>query len=76
MFFGQVNNAEKGVLGVSGFVEGKLPLKYWGVLLPSSRLTRRDFKLLIDKISSKISSWTVKFLSQRCETSINYFLFS
>lgn len=43
--------------------EGKLPFRYLGVPLISSKMFADDCKSLIDKISSQIGSWTSRNLS-------------
>jgi hypothetical protein len=43
--------------------EGKLPVRYLGVHLISSRLSAADCRMLIEKITSRIDSWTSKNLS-------------
>ena len=46
-----------------GFKEGTLPIKFLGVPLISTRLTARDCRPLIDKITNRVESWTSKRLS-------------
>ncbi|KAI5327303.1 hypothetical protein L3X38_026699 [Prunus dulcis] len=46
-----------------GFKEGTLPIKFLGVPLISTRLTARDCRSLIDKITNMVESWTSKRLS-------------
>ena len=41
---------------------GHLPVKYLGVPLITSRLSYTDCKPLVDSITARIRSWTVKFL--------------
>lgn len=45
------------------FKEGTLPIKYLGVSLISTRLTTRDCRPLIEKITNRVESWTSKRLS-------------
>ncbi|GJV34114.1 reverse transcriptase domain, reverse transcriptase zinc-binding domain protein [Tanacetum coccineum] len=45
------------------FSEGKLPIKYLGVPLISSRLLNRDCKILVEKVRNKIGDWKNKSLS-------------
>lgn len=47
----------------TGFVIGSLPIKYLGVPLISKRISIKDCKPLIDKITTKIHHWTTKSLS-------------
>lgn len=46
-----------------GFPIGKLPIKYLGVPLSSSRLTIGDCKPLLDKIEDKIAAWRIQHFS-------------
>lgn len=46
-----------------GFQLGKLPVKYLGVPLISSRLSIADCMPIIDKVKQRVSSWSTKFLS-------------
>ncbi|GJU05521.1 putative reverse transcriptase domain-containing protein [Tanacetum coccineum] len=43
--------------------KGKLPVKYLGVPLVSTRLIYRDCKELVENVKSKINDWKNKFLS-------------
>ncbi|GKC86271.1 hypothetical protein Tco_1141988 [Tanacetum coccineum] len=43
--------------------EGRLPVKYLGVPLISSRLIYRDCKELIEKVQHRVQDWKNKFLS-------------
>lgn len=49
-----------------GIEQGSLPLRYLGVPLSPKKMTRSDFQPLLDKISARFSSWTVKHLSFAC----------
>ncbi|GJY49962.1 hypothetical protein Tco_0439918 [Tanacetum coccineum] len=51
------------ILNVLPFEEGKLPVKYLGVPLVSSRLIYRDCKELVENFKSKINDWKNKFPS-------------
>jgi hypothetical protein len=44
-------------------MEGVLPVRYLGVPLISSRLSAEDCRMLLEKISRRIDSWTSKNLS-------------
>lgn len=49
---------------ISGFKLGTFPTRYLGLpLKPGKRLSLASLQLLIDKITSKLHSWTVKYLS-------------
>lgn len=39
-----------------------MPVRYLGVPLIFEKLSDRDYKPLIDKITSRIQSWTSKFI--------------
>ncbi|GJV28011.1 hypothetical protein Tco_1384459 [Tanacetum coccineum] len=45
------------------FEEGRIPVKYLGVLLVPSRLVYRDCKELIEKVEARINDWKNKSLS-------------
>ncbi|XP_031381367.1 uncharacterized protein LOC116196010 isoform X2 [Punica granatum] len=51
------------LLDLSGFKRGILPVRYLGVTFIPVRLTDRDCKSLIDKITSRIEGWVVKKFS-------------
>ncbi|XP_074297994.1 uncharacterized protein LOC141628795 [Silene latifolia] len=51
------------ILQVSGLIEGKLPFRYLGVPIKTTRLTSKDCKPLIDKIVNRIRSIGAKKLS-------------
>ncbi|GKA59945.1 reverse transcriptase domain, reverse transcriptase zinc-binding domain protein [Tanacetum coccineum] len=53
----------RGLRQVLPFEEGKLPVKYLGVPLVSSRLKIRDCLELVDKVSLRIQDWKNKSLS-------------
>ena len=46
-----------------GFKIGELPIKYLGMPLSASKLTKSDCQILIEKIIAKIQSWARKRLS-------------
>ncbi|XP_071712936.1 uncharacterized protein [Rutidosis leptorrhynchoides] len=63
-FFCNVSTGMKNqILMLMTFEEGKLPVKYLGVPLVSSRLMYRDCKVLVDRVKSKVNHWMNKFLS-------------
>lgn len=43
-----------------GIAQGSLPVRYLGVPLSPKKMTSSDFQPLLDKISARFSSWTVK----------------
>ena len=60
---GVSENVKNDILSTTGFVMGRLPLKYLGVPLISTRLTHSDCQPLIDKILLRIQAWTSRSLS-------------
>lgn len=46
-----------------GIAQGYLPVRYLGVPLSPKKMTRSNFQPLLDKISARFNSWTVKHLS-------------
>ncbi|XP_039173632.1 uncharacterized protein LOC120296051 [Eucalyptus grandis] len=46
-----------------GFVEGKLPMCYLGALIISLRLGKVDCVVLVNLITTRVQSWTHRFLS-------------
>ena len=50
-------------MGLFGFQIGSLPARYLGVPLISSKLSSKDCKMLVDKITARLKSWTTKHLS-------------
>ncbi|GKA91485.1 putative RNA-directed DNA polymerase [Tanacetum coccineum] len=63
-FFGNVTNYVKTtILSIMSFSKGKLPIKYLGVLLISSRLLNRDCKILVESAKNIIDDWKNNSLS-------------
>jgi hypothetical protein len=60
---GMDEDTKHNVENLFGFKEGTLPIKFLGVPLISTRLTARDCRPLIDKITNRVESWTSKRLS-------------
>lgn len=54
---------QRGILRETGFVKGKFPMKYLGVLIISGRLFARHLKVLVNRVRDKICGWKMKFLS-------------
>ncbi|GJR10115.1 hypothetical protein Tco_0792767 [Tanacetum coccineum] len=44
-------------------IDGKLPVKYLGVPLISSRILNKDCKILVEKVKNRIGDWKNKSLS-------------
>ncbi|GKC34955.1 hypothetical protein Tco_1047339 [Tanacetum coccineum] len=62
-FCNVANNTKMAILHIMPFSEGKLPVKYLGVPLISSRLLNRDCKVLIESAKNRIGDWKNKSLS-------------
>ncbi|GJS14114.1 putative RNA-directed DNA polymerase, eukaryota, reverse transcriptase zinc-binding domain protein [Tanacetum coccineum] len=56
-------HVKNAILSIMPFSEGKLPAKYLGVPLISSRLLNRDCKILVEKARNRIGDWKNKSLS-------------
>ncbi|XP_074298556.1 uncharacterized protein LOC141629455 [Silene latifolia] len=54
VFNGVPESLKHDIAQVSGFQEGKLPFKYFGIPIQPGRLTKADCNVLLDKIVSKI----------------------
>ncbi|XP_052627262.1 uncharacterized protein LOC128133760 [Lactuca sativa] len=64
IFFGNVkDNIKNKILRTLSFVEGKLPMRYLGLPLISTRLFIKYCKRLVDKVRKRIGDWKNKFLS-------------
>nr|GEY50237.1 hypothetical protein [Tanacetum cinerariifolium] len=62
-FCNVVHHTKMDILQILPFEEGRLPVKYLGVSLVSSRLVYRDCQELLDRIRRRISDWKNKSLS-------------
>ncbi|GJY24379.1 hypothetical protein Tco_0398037 [Tanacetum coccineum] len=62
-FCNVLNHVKIGILNIMPFSEGKLPVKYLGVPLISSRLLNKDCKILVEKARNRIEDWKNKSLS-------------
>ncbi|GJV19062.1 hypothetical protein Tco_1368082 [Tanacetum coccineum] len=62
-FCNVINYTKLAILNVLPFEEERLPVKYLGVPLVSSRLIFRDCKELIEKVQNRVNDWKNKFLS-------------
>ncbi|GJX73757.1 hypothetical protein Tco_0312352 [Tanacetum coccineum] len=62
-FCNVINYTKLAILNVLPFEEDRLPVKYLGVPLVSSRLIFRDCKELIDKVQNRVNDWKTKSLS-------------
>lgn len=64
IFFGNVSREIiDAALLHTGFLEGKLPIKYLGLPLISGKLKAQDCSLLVQKLCARIEKWTCRFLS-------------
>ncbi|GJR21636.1 protein LAZ1 [Tanacetum coccineum] len=76
-FCNVLNHVKMAILNVMPFAEEKLPVKYLGVPLISSRLLNRDCKVLVEKARNRIGDWKNKSLSfagkvQLCKSVISF----
>ncbi|GKD11499.1 hypothetical protein Tco_1195906 [Tanacetum coccineum] len=62
-FCNVLNHVKIAILNVFPFEEGRLPVKYLGVPLVSSRFLNRDYKELVEKVQARIQDWKNKSLS-------------
>ncbi|GJZ80021.1 putative RNA-directed DNA polymerase, eukaryota, reverse transcriptase zinc-binding domain protein [Tanacetum coccineum] len=62
-FCNVLNHTKISILHVLPFEEGRLPVKYLGVPLVSSRLIFQDCKELIEKVQNRVNDWKNKSLS-------------
>lgn len=61
VYFGGVTLGEKEKIhNHLGFAHSELPFKYLGIPLPTKKLSPMQWQSLIDKIITRISSWTTK----------------
>ncbi|WMV31056.1 hypothetical protein MTR67_024441 [Solanum verrucosum] len=64
VYFGGVTKEEQDkILQILGFSYGELPFKYLGVPLATKKISLIQWQPLLDRITSRISSWTAKNLS-------------
>ncbi|XP_071726836.1 uncharacterized protein [Rutidosis leptorrhynchoides] len=63
-FFCNVQASMKNsILAILPFEEGRLPVRYLGVPLVSSRLVYCDCKILVERDKNKVGNWMNKYLS-------------
>ncbi|GJV71898.1 hypothetical protein Tco_1491893 [Tanacetum coccineum] len=60
-FCGVTNHVKHAILQILPFEDGRLPVKYLGVPLVSSRLIFRDCKELLEKVQIRVDDWKNKF---------------
>lgn len=64
IFFGGYNDVQASVLAdLSGFKRGSFPTRYLGLPLDPKRITMATLQPFLERITSKLHSWTVKCLS-------------
>ena len=54
---------EKGIIHATGFSEGSLPLRYLGIPIIASRLSKMECRRMVDKITTRIKTWVTRNLS-------------
>ncbi|XP_074318592.1 uncharacterized protein LOC141655409 [Silene latifolia] len=59
-FHGVPEDIKQDILRVSGFVEGRLPFKYLGMPIQTTRLKKSDCECLVEKICSRIHNYGAK----------------
>ncbi|GKA24782.1 hypothetical protein Tco_0710815 [Tanacetum coccineum] len=62
-FCNVTNHVKMSILQILPFEEGRLPVKYLGVPLVSSRLIYKDCKELFEKVQHRVDDWKNKSLS-------------
>ena len=64
IYMAGVSDVEKrSILSNFKFAIGELPVRYLGLPLMTQVMKKQDYVSLLEKIRSKISSWTCRFLS-------------
>ena len=64
IYMGGVSEVEQGrILRNFPFAVGELPVRYLGLPLMTKAMRRQDYMPLLEKIRSRICSWTSRFLS-------------
>ena len=64
MFLGGCHNSlHYQCLQILGFQEGELPMRYLGVPITASRLTKLECTELVEKITARVHTWATKSLS-------------
>ena len=60
---GVPNAISQQLINLFGYTVGSLPIRYLGIPIISSKLNLRDCSPLVDKVSSRLSSWLNRCLS-------------
>lgn len=64
IFIAGVNaDTKEALMAKAGFKEGTLPMKYLGVSLAPRKWNKRDYRVIINKITSRLTHWTSRLLS-------------
>ncbi|KAJ8420145.1 hypothetical protein Cgig2_024524 [Carnegiea gigantea] len=63
VLIGCTNQLREKCLGITKFKEDKLPLTYLEVPITASKLSKMECRALLDKITSKIKTWSSRHLS-------------
>lgn len=64
IYFGGVcREDQEDIMQSLGFTKGELPFRYLGIPLSDKKTSVVQFKPLMDRMLSQITSWTAKFLS-------------
>ncbi|GFZ12923.1 violaxanthin de-epoxidase-like protein [Actinidia rufa] len=62
-FSGVMETQKKAILDILGFREGKMPVRYLGLALLTSKLKYSDCLPLIERITMRVKGWTNRALS-------------
>ena len=62
-FFNTPPITQRNISRILEFIEGMLPSKYLGTPLLEGKATQRNWKELLDKMSSKLNNWTHRALN-------------
>ena len=62
-FSGLTSEVLEGIRKEAGFKIGSLPVRYLGVPLVARRLTVKNCAPLVEKITTRVNSWSAKLLS-------------
>ncbi|KAJ8420029.1 hypothetical protein Cgig2_011568 [Carnegiea gigantea] len=54
---------EEMIIQATKFSEGSLPLRYLGIPITASRLSKMECRSLVEKITARIKSWSIRNLS-------------
>lgn len=64
LYMAGVTNTNRGLITLAfPFADGNLSVRYLGLPLLTKRMTSTDYESFVDKIRSRLSSWTSRYLS-------------